>query len=86
MVGLSVDYGGTTGFHLSFTFVHGVMHGVKVMNRATITLTVEYDGELDSLELVEHVEGALDAYVGLHYSTLQFQNHTIDIEVNDADA
>ena len=58
---------------------------VCIMNRATVTLTIEYDGELDSLDLVEHIEGALDTYVGSHYSTLQFQNHTIDIEVNDAD-
>lgn len=56
------------------------------MNRATITLTVEYDGELDSLALLEHVESALDAFVGTNYSVLHFQNHTIDIEVDDADA
>jgi len=56
------------------------------MNRATITLTLEYDGELDDLNLLEHIEGALDIYVGANYGTLHFQNHEIQIEVDDANS
>ncbi len=55
------------------------------MNRLTITLAVEYDGELDPLKLTEEIEEALDTVVGRSYGTVQYQNHTIEYEVQDGD-
>lgn len=55
------------------------------MNRLTVTLAIEYDGELDPEELVEYLEGGLNAYVGTQYSKIQYQNHEIDYEEQNAD-
>ena len=55
------------------------------MNRATFTIVVEYDGELNVAALEDRFVAALDSYVGHNYPKVQYQNHTIEIEEQDAD-
>ena len=56
------------------------------VNRLEVRLLVEYDGEINPEELVEYLEGGLNAYVGTAYSKIQFQNHAIEYEVQDANS
>ena len=50
------------------------------MHRVTLTLSVEFDGVLNWVELSEYLDGALDAYIGDHYQALKYQNHTLEID------
>lgn len=50
------------------------------MNSKTITLTLEYDGELNLDLLEDYLETGLDNYIRAHYSTIKYSNHTFYCE------